>query len=297
MTPDNTSGTAPGTSPSGVKTTSTSRMAAGFSGSAAGTPATAGRRRRRRGDSLTGLYVLTLVLGIGLWWTVAYISDNALAPLPPEVVASFAEGIRDGWLLDNTLASLGRVLTGFVLGVALAIPAGFLMGWYRLARGLVEPWVQFFRTVPPLALIPLVIVFLGIGETAKVFVIFLASFLACVIATFQGVKNVDVTLINAARVLGAKDGTIFLRVVIPASTPFMFVGMRVALGSAWATVVASELLGAPTGLGRMMQAAQQFLQTDRIVVGIIMIGALGFLMDRLLMLAERRLTSWQEVRA
>ncbi|MGJ7441310.1 ABC transporter permease [Aquipuribacter sp. MA13-6] len=274
-----------------------SRAAAGSSGSLAGTPATSGRPRRRRGESLTGLYVLTLVLGIGLWWVVAIISDNDLAPLPPEVLASFVEGFRDGWLVEATLVSLGRVLTGFVLGVALAIPAGFLMGWYRLARGLLEPWVQFFRTVPPLALIPLVIVFLGIGESAKVFIIFLASFLACVIAVFQGVKNVDNTLINAARVLGAKDGTIFLRVVIPASTPFIFVGMRVALGSSWATLVASELLGASSGIGRLMQVAQQFLQTDRIVVGIIVIGVLGFAMDRLLLLAERRLTSWQEVRA
>lgn len=297
MTSDNTPGSTPGTGPSGVEATSGSRAVAGSSGSLTGTPATSGRARRRRGESLTGLYVLTLVLGIGLWWGVAVISDNDLAPLPPEVLASFIEGFRDGWLVEATLVSLGRVLTGFVLGVALAIPAGFLMGWYWLARGLLEPWVQFFRTVPPLALIPLVIVFLGIGESAKVFIIFLASFLACVIAVFQGVKNVDNTLINAARVLGAKDGTIFLRVVIPASTPFIFVGMRVALGSSWATLVASELLGASSGIGRLMQVAQQFLQTDRIVVGIIVIGVLGFVMDRLLLLAERRLTSWQEVRA
>jgi NitT/TauT family transport system permease protein len=265
---------------------------------ASGGIATTRRRlgRRRGSDSLTGLYLATLVLGIGLWWGLAALGGNVLAPEPPAVVASFVQGITEGWLWEHTIASLGRVLTGFVLGVALAIPAGFLMGWYRLARGLVEPWVQFFRTVPPLALIPLVIVFLGIGEPAKIFVIFLAAFLSCVIATFQGVKNVDLTLINAARVLGAKDGTIFARVVIPASTPYMFVGMRVALGSSWATLVASELLAAPAGLGRMMQAAQQFLQTDRIVVGIIMIGALGFAMDRLLLIAERRLTSWQETR-
>lgn len=271
---------------------------AGGAGGGLVAPSTpAGSRRRPWRSSLAPLYATTLVLGIALWWIAAVVSDNALAPLPPQVLTAFADGLREGWLVEATLASLGRVLTGFVLGVALAIPAGFLMGWYRLARGLFEPWVQFFRTVPPLALIPLVIVFLGIGESGRVFVIFLASFLACVIAVFQGVKNVDVTLINAARVLGAKDGTIFLRVVVPASTPFMFVGMRVALGSAWATLVASELLAAPTGLGRMMQAAQQFLQVDRIVVGIIVIGALGFVMDRLLLLAEHRLTSWQEVRA
>src|SRR5690606_14473566 len=163
--------------------------------------------------------------------------------------------------------------------------AGFLMGWYWLGRGLLEPWVQFFRTIPPLALIPLVIVILGIGENARIFVIFLASFLSCVLAVFQGVRNVDATLLHAARVLRAKDSTIFARVVVPASTPFIFVGTRVALGAAWATLVASELVAAPTGLGRMMQSASQFLQTDRIVVGIIVIGILGFAMDRLILLA------------
>lgn len=246
---------------------------------------------------LTWLYVSTLVGGIALWWGVAALSNNVLAPTPPEVVRSFGEAIADGSLWKNTAASVQRVVTGFVLGVAVAIPAGFLMGWYRWGRGLLEPWVQFFRTVPPLALIPLVIVFLGIGEPAKIFVIFLAAFLSCVLATFQGVRNVDSTLINAARVLGAKDGTIFLKVVVPASLPFIFVGTRVALGAAWATVVASELIAAAFGLGRMMQAASQFLDTPRIVVGIIMIGLLGFIMDRLLLLLERKLTGWQEVRA
>ena len=108
------------------------------------------------------------------------------------------------------------------------------MGWYPVARGLIEPYVQFFRTIPPLALIPLAIVLLGIGEVPKIFVIFLASFLSCVVAAFQGVVGVDRTLINAARVLGAPDGTIFAKVVVPASTPFILVGMRIGLGSSWA---------------------------------------------------------------
>lgn len=251
----------------------------------------------RQPVSMLWLYLTTLLLGLGLWWLAAAFSSNSLVPSPLQVAIAFWQLIQDGSLLSNSTASLGRVVSGFVLGVALAIPAGFMMGWYRLARGLVEPWVQFMRTVPPLALIPLVIVILGIGEDAKVFVIFLAAFLSCVLATYQGVRNVDNTLVNAARVLGAGDLVIFWRVVVPASTPFIFVGMRVALGSAWATLVASELIAAPTGLGRMMQVATQFLQTDRIVVGIIMIGLLGFVMDRMLLWAERRLTAWQEVRA
>jgi NitT/TauT family transport system permease protein len=243
------------------------------------------------------LYVASVVLGIGLWTASAALANNTLIPTPIEVVRAFGELIGNGRLWDNTAASLVRVLLGFSLGVVAAIPAGFLMGWYRLMRGLIEPWVQFFRTIPPLALIPLVSVLLGSGETATVFVIFLASFLSCVVAVFQGVRGVDLTLINAARVLGAKDGTIFARVVVPASVPFIFVGMRMALGAAWATLVASELIAAPKGLGRMMQSASQFLQTDVIVVGIVMIGVLGFVMDRILLMFETRLTRWQERRA
>jgi NitT/TauT family transport system permease protein len=137
---------------------------------------------------------------------------------------------------------------------------------------------------------------MGIGETPKIFVIFLASFLACVIATFQGVVNVDKTLINAALVLGAKDGTIFARVVVPASTPYILVGMRVGLGSSWATLVAAELIAAQQGLGYRMQSAQLYYDLPTIFVGLITIGVLGLLMDRILLSAEKNLTSWQERR-
>ena len=126
--------------------------------------------------------------------------------------------------------------------------------------------------------------------------IFLAAFLACVISTFQGVVQVDRTLINAARVLGAKDATIFVRVVIPASTPFILVGMRVGLGAAWATVVAAELIAAQQGLGYRMQQAQIYYDLPTIFVGIIVIGIFGLLMDRSLLLIESKLTSWQERR-
>jgi NitT/TauT family transport system permease protein len=243
---------------------------------------------------ITLLNTLSIVLGIGLWWVLSLAGFKL--PTPPEVVESAVKLLSNGTLEGDIVASLRRVLTGFVLGTALAIPVGFLMGWYITARALIEPWVQFFRTIPPLAIIPLAIVLLGIEETPKIFVIFLAAFLACVISTFQGVVNVDKTLINAARVLGAKDGRIFLRVVIPASTPFILVGMRVGLGSAWATLVAAELIAAQEGLGYRMQAAQLYYDLPTIFVGLITIGVLGLVMDRLLLLAERRLTGWQERR-
>jgi NitT/TauT family transport system permease protein len=144
------------------------------------------------------------------------------------------------------------VLTGFLLGVILAVPIGFVMGWYKVARSLIEPYLQFFRMIPPLAIIPLAIVTMGIDETPKIFVI------------------------------------------IPASTPFILVGVRIGLGSAWATLVAAELIAAQTGLGYRMQQAQLYYDLPTIFVSLITIGVLGLAMDRLLLAIERRLTIWQE---
>lgn len=256
-----------------------------------GSPQT--RRGRTRRLPLA-LNVVSVALGIGAWWTLSALGLKV--PSPVEVVRRAADLLSNGTLESDILYSLGRVLAGFILGTAVAIPIGFLMGWYGIVRGLVEPWVQFFRTIPPLAIIPTAIVLMGIGETPKIFVIFLAAFLACVISTFQGVVSVDRTLINAARVLGTRDLGIFARVVVPASTPFILVGMRVGLGSAWGTLVAAELIAAQQGLGYRMQNAQLYYDLPTIFVGLISIGILGLLMDRVLLMAERRLTKWQERR-
>lgn len=264
-------------------------------GAATGTAqTTAARRAERRGHWGTlGLNALAVLLGLALWEAVTRAGVVGL-PGPGAVLAQGWALLRSGQLLRDGGASLLRVATGFALGVAAAIPVGFLMGWYRIARGLIEPYVQFFRTIPPLAIIPLAIVTMGIDEAPKVFVIFLASFLSCVVAAFQGVVNVDRTLINAARVLGAGDGTIFRRVVIPASTPYIMVGVRIALGSSWATVVAAELIAAQSGLGYRMQQAQLYYDLPTIFVSLVTIGTLGLLMDRLILALDRMLTSWQE---
>ncbi|MFJ8857689.1 ABC transporter permease [Streptomyces sp. NPDC102451] len=258
-------------------------------------PAREPRRKGRRRIPALVLNLVALVAGVGLWAWLASLGIQAL-PGPAAVADKAGELIADGTLAEDALASLRRVLTGFALGTLLAVPVGFLMGWYPVARGLLEPYVQFFRTVPPLAMIPLAIVLLGIGETPKIFVIFLAAFLSSVVAAFQGVVGVDRTLIDAARVLGARDGTIFLKVVVPASAPFILVGMRIGLGSAWGTLVAAELIAAQEGLGYQMQKAQLYYDLPTIFVGLITIGLLGLLMDRMLLLAERRLTRWQETR-
>lgn len=267
------------------------------------TPGTAATRRRRSGDPdrprprvpALLLNLVAVAAGIGTWALLAHLGVSGL-PGPLSVARKFGDLASDGTLGDDVLASLRRVVAGFVLGTLVAVPVGFLMGWYPAVRALAEPYVQFFRTIPPLALLPLVIVLLGIGETPKIAVIFLAAFLSCVVAAFQGVISVDRTLIDAARVLGAKDRQIFLRVVVPAASPFIMVGMRIGLGASWSTLVAAELIAADQGLGYRMQHAQLYYDLPTIFVGLISIGVLGLLMDRLLLIAERRVTRWQERR-
>lgn len=253
---------------------------------------TAKRQEQRDRRLMIVLNVVSVVGGVIIWWILSVIGFNI--PSPFEVVEKFIEMLKNFLWFNDTAISLARVLTGFALGTALAIPVGFLMGWYKVARGICEPWIQFFRTVPPLAIIPLAIVLMGIGEQPKIFVIFLAAFLSCVISTFQGVISVDKTLINAAKVLGAGDGRIFAKVVVPASTPFILVGMRVGLGSAWATVVAAELIAAQGGLGYRMQNAQIYYDMPTIFVSLVTIGVFGLIMDRILLYAEKKLTGWQE---
>lgn len=202
----------------------------------------------------------------------------------------------NGILTGDIWASTFRVLVGFGIGTSLAILVGILIGWYRLFQALTEPIIHFYRMIPPLATIPLAIVLFGIGQTPKIIVISLAAFLTNVLAVVEGVKNVDKTLINAARVLGLSGAAVFRRVIIPGSLPYIFIGMRVGLGACWATLVAAEMIAAHSGLGYRMEQAQIYYNLPTIFVDLITIGVLGLVMDRCLYLAGRRLTSWQETR-
>lgn len=252
------------------------------------------RARTPKGRArLRVISVVSVIAGIALWWLVSSFEAITL-PTPPDVVAGYITLISDGTLLEDAAASLGRVLLGFVIGSGLAVPLGFLMGWYKTARAVIEPWTQFFRVVPPLAIIPLAIVLMGIGEVPKVFVISLAAFLVSIIATFEGVVSVDKTLINAGRVLGASDFTIFRRITVPASIPFIMVGLRQGLGAAWATLVAAEMIAAQVGLGYRMQHAQVYYDLPTIFVGLISIGVIGLIMDQILLWFGNKMTVWQE---
>lgn len=239
--------------------------------------------------------VISVITAFLLWILVASTEAGGVIFAEPwEVFEKLIAKISDGTLWPHISASLFRVIVGFLCGFVASIPVAFLMGWYEPIRNLVAPWIQFVRNIPPLAYIPLVIAGAGVGEQAKVIVIFIASFLVLVVTIYQGVCNVDVTLIKAARVLGATDRDIFFKVVIPASTPFILVGARLGLSTLLTTLVAAELTGASKGLGMMIQKAQGYYDMATVLMGILIIGIIGLTFEQIVRFLERKLTGWQE---
>jgi NitT/TauT family transport system permease protein len=242
------------------------------------------------------LSLLPWLLLVLLWYAVRYsgLVREALVPAPHQVVEKLWWHLTQGGFLIDMYMSTQRVVLGVAAGIVCAVPVGFLLGWYRPVRRFIDPLINFFRALPPIALIPLVIVYFGIGELAKVVILFYASFFAGVIVMYEGIAQISPIYIRVSRTLGATDAEIFWRVVVPLAVPHMLTALRVALGVCWATLVASELIAAQRGLGAVIQDASSFFQLDTIYAGIITIGAIALAMDFLIRRLTRRLVSWQE---
>ncbi|MDI3379857.1 ABC transporter permease [Xenophilus aerolatus] len=235
------------------------------------------------------------VLLLLLWYGVraSGLVNPALVPAPHQVAAKFVELMQDRLPMDLWM-STQRVFVGVALGTLLAVPVGFCLGWYRGLRSFIDPVINFFRALPPIALIPLVIVYFGIGEAAKTVILFYASFFAGVIVMYEGIAQISPIFVRVARTLGANDFEIFAKVIVPLTVPHILTAIRVALGVAWATLVASELIAAQQGLGALIQNASAFFQLDIIYVGIICIGFIALAMDLVLRAVSRRLVAWQD---
>ncbi len=217
---------------------------------------------------------------------------------PPEavwarVVEISATGFRNFTLIEHLGYSLFRVIAGFVAGAVVGIPLGYAMGLSDWFRGWFDPIVEFMRPVPPLALIPLVIIWAGIGETGKIILLFLAALWIMAIAARSGVSGVKISKVHAAYSLGASKWQIMRHVIVPNSLPEIFTGARVAMGVCWGTVVAAELVAAEKGAGMMIMVASKFQNTDIVLMGIILIGLVGFSIDILMRWAERILVPWK----
>ncbi|MEM6824817.1 MAG: ABC transporter permease subunit [Pseudomonadota bacterium] len=218
-------------------------------------------------------------------------------PSPEAVVTRLAniavEGYQNFSLWSHLGWSLWRVIAGFALGAIVGIPLGYAMGLSGWFRGWFDPIVEFMRPVPPLALIPLVIIWFGIGEQGKIILLFLAALWIMTIAARAGVSGVNISKIHAAYSLGASKWQILRHVIIPNSLPEIFTGARVAMGVCWGTVVAAELVAAEKGAGMMIIAASKFQLTDIVIMGIVLIGIIGFGIDILMRWAERILVPWK----
>jgi NitT/TauT family transport system permease protein/taurine transport system permease protein len=243
----------------------------------------------------------TIIAVLALWWTATsglrLISPIRLPP-PAEVWVSFLQIIDRGFagatLQQHALHSLGLVARGFLVAVVTGVPLGLLMGWSRRAEALINPIFLLLRPIPALAWIPLAIVWFGLGDTGKVFVIWLTAFVPSVINAFTGVRNVDPVLIAAARTQGASTAQVLRHVVIPGAMPMIFTGLRLSLQASWTTLVAAELVGAFFGLGRVLNIAGQDIYPGMIIVGMAAVAVCGAATTWLLGLVERRVLNWRQ---
>ncbi len=214
-----------------------------------------------------------------------------LMPPPGALIKAAWELLASGDLLHHLLASLKREGMAFALASS-AIPLGIAMGWWKPVHEQIDPLIEILRPIPPLAWIPLSILWFGIGDTQNVFIIFLGIFFPILLNTITGVKNIEQNLIRAARCVGANEWNVLHRVVFKAALPQIVTGIRVGLGVGWMALVAAELVGASSGLGFLINDARTVLRSDIVIVGMLTIGVAGLLIDKIIRALMRRLLPW-----
>jgi ABC-type nitrate/sulfonate/bicarbonate transport system permease component len=246
-------------------------------------------------------YIFILLLFT--FWQILSLTDlwpHHKIPSPLEILLALRELFIFGLPAGSNLAahccySLLRVMCGFLLAVVTAIPCGIVTGWSRTLREMLTPVIETIRPIPPLAWIPLAILWFGIGLKSAAFIIFLGCFFPIYLSTISGVLSVDRILIDAARTLGAKEKDIFLKVLIPAATPSIYTGVRIGMGIGWMTLVAAEFTGVKSGygLGYMIMTARDIQRPDFVIAGMATIGLVGYLLDLLLRYMESRSLRWR----
>lgn len=244
------------------------------------------------------LSAIALGLALVLWWIVTEtgLVDNMVLVSPLQLVQEFLNLMTVGYvgtpLYQHLLASLMRTTVGFSCGVALALPIGLAIGYNRVLYALFSPFLALLRPIPVIAYIPLAILWFGIGEFSKIILIAITSFLYMSVNAAAGVKAVPADILRAAESLGASKYQLFVHVIFPESLPYIFAGLRIGAAVSWAVVVSAELIAAQKGLGYMIMDAATFFRIPAVYVGIALIGAIGFCIDRIILYAEKRLVHW-----
>ncbi|WP_024803182.1 ABC transporter permease [Nocardia sp. BMG51109] len=239
--------------------------------------------------------VLVIVLFLALWEIAprAGLVDEVFLPPFSVVVDAFGDLVRHGQMWDNVSASLTRSLTGFAIALVIAVPVGIGIAWYRPVADFLEPILELFRNTAALALLPVFVLILGIGETSKVALVVYAGFFPILLNTINGVRTVEPLLIKSAVSLGFSPIQLFRKVVLPAALPSVFTGLRMAAASSILVLIAAEMVGARAGLGYLITAAQQNFQIPDMYAGIIAIALVGLVLNGLLVTLERRLSRWR----
>ncbi|WP_375740926.1 taurine ABC transporter permease TauC [Pseudomonas boanensis] len=256
------------------------------------------KARQRRPLSTLSISLLTLGGLLLAWWavTTAGLIEPLFLPSPQAIARKgwvlLTQGYMDASLWQHLGASLGRIGVALLAAVLTAVPLGLAIGRNRIARGIFDPLIEFYRPIPPLAYLPLIVIWCGIGELSKVLLIFLAIFAPIAIATATGVRTVDPARLRAAQSLGATPAQLIRHVILPSALPDILTGVRIGLGVGWSTLVAAELVAATRGLGFMVQSAAQFLVTDVVILGILVIALIAFALELGLRALQRKLVPW-----
>lgn len=250
------------------------------------------------GDTwVLSLCVITLLLFF--WWlvTAAGWVKPLFVPSPQAIVGKFFTIWQDGFtgtpLWKHILISAARVFSAFLLACIVGIPLGLSMGISPTMRGIFDPPIEFYRPIPPLAYLPLMIIWFGIGETSKVLLIFLSVFAPVALGARAGVRSADIEQIHAVYSFGATRWQVLRCVILPAAMPEILTAMRIGIGFGWTTLVAAEMVAATEGIGYMVLSASQFLQTPIVIMGIMVIAAIAYLFDLLMRYIERKAVPWK----
>ncbi len=227
-------------------------------------------------------YIASFAALFAVWhFFSVFVIKSVLFPTPVAALVKMAELIANGVLIDNIAASLSRIGTGFALGSLLGIPIGLVIGSFSLARKLIEPWTEFLRFIPPVALITIAVIWFGIGEESKIFLIIYTTIFIVILNTAAGVASISPNKLRSAQALGATRQQLFCYVALPATVPFILTGMRLAMANSFTTIVAAEMISAKAGLGVMLWNGRLFMLIDEIFVSLVTLGLLGFCADRL----------------
>lgn len=245
------------------------------------------------------LSAATLAVLLAIWWAVAALQLVSPLFLPPPgqvlhklIAIAGPQGFMDATLWQHLAASLTRIVIALLAAVLLGVPVGIAMGLSPTVRGILDPLIELYRPVPPLAYLPLMVIWFGIGETSKILLIYLAIFAPVAMSALAGVKSAQQVRIRAAQSLGASRAQVLWLVILPGALPEILTGLRIGLGVGWSTLVAAELIAATRGLGFMVQSAGEFLATDVVLAGIAVIAIIAFLLELGLRALQRRLTPW-----